>query len=70
VVGETVNVPSLSDIPSEDTSLILLNQSQDRYVLIVLAQSEEDLSDAMEQLVSGDFRSGLVDDFVGVYKTE
>jgi hypothetical protein len=70
VVGETVNVPSISDIPSEDTSLILLNQSQDRHVLIVLAQSEEGLSKAMEQLVSGDFRSGLVDDFVGVYKTE
>lgn len=69
-VGETVSVPSIQDIPSDGTSLILLNQSQDRHVLIVLAKSEEDLSSAMERLTSGDFRSGLVDDFVGVYKTE
>jgi hypothetical protein len=69
-IGETLSVPSISDIPPIGTSLILLNQSQDRHVLIVLAHSEGDLSSAVERLRSGGFRSGLVDDFVGVYKTE
>ena len=69
-IGETLSVPSISDIPPVGTSLILLNQSQDRHVLIVLTQSQGDLSSTVERLRSGEFRSGLVDDFVGVYKTE
>ena len=69
-IGETLSVPSISDIPAAGTSLILLNQSQDRHVLIVMGQSEGDLSSAMDRLSSGGFRAGLVDDFVGVYKTE
>jgi hypothetical protein len=69
-IGETLSVPSVSDIPPDGTSLMLLNQSQDRHVLIVLGESEGDLTSAMGRLSSGGFRSGLVDDFVGVYKTE
>jgi hypothetical protein len=37
--------------------------------VVVLAHSEDALSNAVSQLGSGDFRSGLVDDFVGVYQT-
>jgi hypothetical protein len=69
-IGETLSVPSISDIPAAGTSLILLSQRQDRHVLIVMGQSEGDLSSAMDRLSSGGFRAGLVDDFVGVYKTE
>jgi hypothetical protein len=68
-VGNTLRLPATPEIEATGTSLILLNQSQDRHVLIVLAHSEGALSSAVSQLQSGDFRSGLVDDFVGVYKT-
>lgn len=69
-VGSTLTVPSLSEIPAGDTSIIMLNRSQDRYVLVVLGNSEADLSDAVERLETGDFRDGLVEQFVGVYQTE
>ena len=69
-VGDELSISSASGIPLEDTSIIVLNRSQDRYALVVLADSSESLTDAIERLASGEFRSGLVDDFVGVYKTE
>lgn len=69
-VGDELSISSASGIPLEDTSIIVLNRSQDRHVLVVLADSSESLTDAIERLASGKFRSGLVDDFVGVYKTE
>jgi hypothetical protein len=68
-VGNTLRLPSTQEIDPKGTSLILLNRSQDRHVLVVLAHSEDALANAVSQLQSGDFRSGLVDDFVGVYKT-
>ena len=69
-VGSTLNVPSLSNIPLSGTSLILLNRSQDRHVLVVLGDSEAALADAVERLESGGFRAGLMGEFVGVYKTD
>ncbi|MDA1219724.1 MAG: hypothetical protein O2909_09815 [Chloroflexi bacterium] len=69
-VGDTLSIPSASDIPVEDTAIIALSQSQDRHVLIVLADSPEALNQAIDRLTSGEFRSGLVNDLVGVYKTE
>jgi hypothetical protein len=69
-VGDSLRIPATSEIPLAGTSLIVLNRSQDRYVLVVLAHSEAALTSAVERLRSGNFRSGLVDDFVGVYKTE
>ena len=69
-VGETLSIPSVSNIPVEGTSVILLDRSQDRHVLVVLGHTRETLADAIDRLSSGDFRTGLVDQFVGVYKTE
>ena len=69
-VGDTLSIPSASDIPVEDTAVIVLSQTQDRHVLVVLADSPEALNGAIDRLASGDFRAGLVNDFVGVYKTE
>jgi hypothetical protein len=68
-VGKTLDLPATPEIDASGTSFLLLNRSQDRSVLIVLAHSESALADAVSRLQSGDFRSGLVDDFVGVYKT-
>lgn len=69
-IGSNLDVPSISNIPLEGTSVVLLNRSQDRHVLVLLGSSEEALSGTVEQLGTGDFRAGLVDDLVGVYKTE
>ncbi|MFB3120204.1 MAG: hypothetical protein ACE1Y2_06715, partial [Stenotrophomonas maltophilia] len=69
-LGEDLNTPFTSNIELEGTALILLGRNQDRDALVILADSTESLKDAVKQLTSGDFRTGLVDDFVGVYKTE
>ena len=68
-LGEDLSTPFTSNIELEGTSLILLNRSQDRDALVILADSTGSLKDAVQQLTSGNFRSGLVDDFVGVYKS-
>ena len=65
-----MSTPFTSNIELEGTALILLGRNQDRDALVILADSTESLKDAVKQLTSGDFRTGLVDDFVGVYKTE
>ncbi len=69
-IGDSIRAPSTPDLDPGGTSIILLNRSQDRHVLVILAQSTDDLQDTVKLLASGDFRTGLVDDFVGVYKTE
>ena len=69
-LGEDLSTPFTSTIELEGTALILLDRNQDRDALVILADSTDSLKDAVEQLTSGDFRNGLVDDFVGVYKTE
>lgn len=68
-VGNTLRLSPTQEIDLNGTALILLNRSQDRHVLVVLAHSEDALAGAVSQLGSGDFRSSLVDDFVGVYQT-
>jgi hypothetical protein len=68
-VGNTLRLPATQEIDPNGTAVILLNRSQDRHVLVVLAHSDDALAGAVSQLGSGDFRSGLVDDFVGVYQT-
>ncbi len=69
-LGEDLSTPFTSNIELEGTAIILLGRNQDRDALVILADSTESLKDAVKQLTSGDFRTGLVDDFVGVYKTE
>jgi len=70
VVGDTLNIPSASEIAVKDTALIALTRSQDRYVLSILADSPKALNTAINHLTSGEFRAGLVNDFIGVYKIE
>lgn len=69
-IGENIRTPATPELVSDDTSIVLLNRSQDRHVLVVLAPSADSLRHTVGLLFSGDFRTGLVDDFVGVYKTE
>jgi hypothetical protein len=69
IVGETISIPSAPQIPVRDTAIIALSQRQDRHVLVVLAESPEALNQAIDLLKSGDFRDGLVNEFLGVYKS-
>ena len=69
-VGETLSLSFAPDIPLEGTAIILLYRSGDRDVLVILANEPEALVGPVKALGSGNFRNGLVDDFVGVYKTE
>lgn len=66
-VSGTLRTPFTPDIPTSGTALILLHRNGPRNVLIVLAHSERALADMVQRLVLGDFRSGLVSDFLGVY---
>jgi hypothetical protein len=68
-IGSVLHLPTTQELPLNETSIILLSRTQDRNVLIVLSHSESALADVVSQLGSGNFRSGLVDDFVGVYQT-
>ena len=69
-LGGDLSTPFTSNIELEGTAIILLDRNQDRDALVILADSTDSLEGAVKRLTSGDFRSGLVDDFVGVYKTE
>ena len=69
-IDGSVTLPGVADIPPEGTAVIALVRSQDRQILVILADSGETLSDAVTRLTSGKFQDGLVNDYVGVYKTE
>ncbi|MFQ6026575.1 MAG: hypothetical protein ACE5Q6_03555 [Dehalococcoidia bacterium] len=69
VDGE-LQTPFTPTVASAGTGTILLHQSLDRDVLVVLGDSSKGLTTLISRIRSGTFRDGLVDDFVGVYKTE
>ena len=66
-IDDTLRTPFTRDIPAGEAAIILLHQSQQRQVLIVLGNSERALADMVRRLVTGQFRVGLVSDFLGVY---
>ena len=68
-VEDSLRTPFSLDLDKEDTGLILFHQGVDRIVLVILGDSENTIANMVEQLESGEFRSGLVSDFVGVYRT-
>ena len=68
-VDETIRTPFAPDITPEGTAIAILHQSAGRQVLVILADTPESLASVLDQLGSGDFRHGLLGDFVGVYKT-
>ena len=68
-IEDTIRTPFAPDIAHEDTAVVILHQSSGRQVLVILADTPESLASVLDQLSSGDFRDGLLGDFVGVYKT-
>jgi hypothetical protein len=65
-IGDTLGTPFTPDLDPERTSVIVLNQDQDRRVLVVLADGPRTLAGAVDRLLVGEFRSDLVTDYVGV----
>ncbi|MCH8186659.1 MAG: hypothetical protein IH862_11215, partial [Chloroflexi bacterium] len=66
-VDGTLRTPFTPDITTDGTTIILLHRTQGRHVLVILGHSKGVLLDTISRLSSGTFRSGLVDDLLGVY---
>ena len=69
-VDATLRTPFAPAIPRDETAVILLHRSPERYVLVILGDTPAALREMVTSLNSGRFREGLVSDFVGVYKTQ
>ena len=67
-VDDTLGAPFATDLDPEGTAITVLDQNQDRHVLVILADTPETLSDAVDRLLTGRFRDDMVTDFVGVHK--
>ena len=63
-----LRTPFTAGMDTADTGVILLHATDERRVLVALADSQESLDGLVSQLRSGGFRAGLVGDFVGVYR--
>ena len=68
-VNGTLRTPFTPNIATEGTSVLLLNSTRDRKVLVILADSQRALLDIVGRLGSGTFRDGLADDLAGVYRS-
>lgn len=68
-VDETLRTPFTPDIDTDGTALILLHRARDRRVLVILGSSRLSLLDMVRQLDTGGYRSGLVSDFLGIYRS-
>lgn len=68
-VNDVLRTPFTPDLATDGTAIILLHGTEGRRVLVVLGHSERALSDAVRSLSTGRFRSGLVSELLGVYRT-
>ena len=69
-IGDSLTAPFAPGVPLEGTAVLLLHRAGDRDMLVLLATTPDGLAELVGQLDNGRFRSGLADDFAGVYKTE
>ena len=68
-IDDVLSVPFAPDLSREGTAITLLHRDQDRHVLVVLADTPDALTGAVDGLLSGNFRTDLVGDFVGMRKS-
>ena len=66
----SLRTPFTADMDTAGTGVVLLHAGPERHALVVLADSRESLDSLVSRLRSGEFRDGLVGDFVGVYRFE
>ncbi len=68
-VGDSLLTPFTPDLDKEGSGLMLFHKSPDRNVFVILGDTEGSITNMLDQLESSAFRTGLVSDFVGVYRT-
>ena len=66
-VGDTLRTPFMKGIDAEGTAVLVLHQSNDRRVLIVLADEPQALRRIVDRLAFGTFEDGLATNHLGVY---
>ena len=69
-VDDTLGTAFAPELEPAGTAITALARSRSRDMLVVLADTPENLAGAVGRLVSGEFRSDLVSDFVAVRKFE
>ncbi len=69
-VDDTLRTPFAPELELAGTALMVLDQGQDRDMLVILADSPATLNGAVGRLLSGQFRVDLVSDTVAVRKFE
>jgi len=66
-VDDDLRTPFTPAIDRAGTGVAILHRSGQRRVLVILGDTAENVTGVLDRLGSGDFRDGLVGDFVGVY---
>ena len=69
-VGDTLGTPFAVDLDPTGMAVTVLDRSQGRDFLVVLADTPQTLSAAVDRLLSGEFRNDIVSDNVAVRKFE
>ena len=66
-LDDALRTPFTHDIPTSGTSIVVLHRTQERYVLLILADSPRSLEGTVRLLRSGQFTTGLVSELLGIY---
>ena len=69
-VDDTLGTAFAPELGLDSTAVIVLDQSQSRDMLIILADTPQTLTGVVTRLFSGEFRRDLVSDFVAIRKFE
>ena len=69
-VDDTLGTAFAPELELAGTTLMVLDQGQDRDMLVILADTPATLNNAVARLLSGQFRTDLVSDFVALRKIE
>ena len=69
-VDDTLGTAFAPELELDSTAVIVLDRSQSRDMLVILADTPQTLTGAVTRLFSGEFRRDLVSDFVAISKFE
>ena len=69
-VDDEISLPGASGVSREDTAVVALFQTGGRQVLLILGDAADTVSTAISKVTAGNLQEGLVNDSVGVYKTQ
>ena len=67
-VDDTLGTPFVTELALQGTAVFLLDQDQERDMLVILADTPQTLAGAVGRMFTGDYRGDLLSDFLGVYK--